>query len=219
MTCQGCVASVTKNLSKHKDISRVEVDLKKETVTISSTISLSIEELQKALPQKFTLSTKKTKKESKWRQLRPLFLIFLYLIVGSTLVHYKEWNLTSAMMTFMGLFYIVFSFFKVLDIQGFENSFRMYDPLAKRFAFYGKIYPFIEVCLGVMFLLRWNTQKASILTLVVLGITTIGVVKTLISKKQIKCACLGSVLNLPMTEATLIENAVMIAMAGGMLVG
>ena len=44
-----------------------------------------------------------------------------------------------------------------------------------------------------------------------------GVVKVLLSKQQIQCACLGSVLNLPMTEATLIENVVMIGMAGRML--
>ncbi|MGB2233822.1 MAG: MauE/DoxX family redox-associated membrane protein, partial [Flavobacteriaceae bacterium] len=48
-------------------------------------------------------------------------------------------------------------------------------------------------------------------------ITTIGVVKVLLSKKEIECACLGSVLKLPMTEATLIENALMIAMAIWML--
>jgi hypothetical protein len=39
----------------------------------------------------------------------------------------------------------------------------------------------------------------------------------LIQKRQMQCACLGSVLKLPMTEATFIENAVMIVMAGSLL--
>jgi hypothetical protein len=43
------------------------------------------------------------------------------------------------------------------------------------------------------------------------------VVRALFSKNQIQCACLGSVLNLPMTEATFIENAIMIVMAIFML--
>ena len=89
----------------------------------------------------------------------------------------------------------------------------MYDPLAKQAKIYGYIYPFIEVLLGIMFLIRFEVGIALILTVIVLGITTIGVTQTLINKKSIKCACLGTTLNLPMTEATFIENALMIIMA------
>jgi hypothetical protein len=39
----------------------------------------------------------------------------------------------------------------------------------------------------------------------------------LFSKKVIKCACLGTALNLPMTEATFIENTIMLVMAAWML--
>jgi len=69
-----------------------------------------------------------------------------------------------------------------------------------------------------MFLMRFEVGIALISTLVVLGITTIGVTQTLIDKKSIRCACLGTALKLPMTEATLIENTVMIAMALLMLI-
>ena len=117
----------------------------------------------------------------------------------------------------MGLFFVVFSFFKFLDLKGFQDSFRRYDPLAKSLPFYGWVYPFVELALGVLFLMQWEIQLALWLTLGVLSITTLGVVRVLLSKQQIQCACLGSVLNLPMTEATLIENAVMIGMAGWML--
>ena len=117
----------------------------------------------------------------------------------------------------MGLFYIVFSFFKMLDLKGFPDSFRMYDPLAKRVPIYAKIYPFIETALGLMFLMRFEITVALIITLVILGVTTIGVSKTLLDKKAIRCACLGTALKLPMTEATFIENAIMIIMAVLML--
>jgi hypothetical protein len=89
--------------------------------------------------------------------------------------------------------------------------------LAKFLPFYGWVYPFVELTLGVLFLMQWEVQLALWMTLGILSITTLGVVKVLLSKQQIQCACLGSVLNLPMTEATLIENAVMIGMAGWML--
>ena len=117
------------------------------------------------------------------------------------------------MLDFMGLFYIVFSFFKMLDLKGFSESFKMYDPLAKLIPIYGWIYPFIETVLGLLFLMRFELNIALIVTLFVLGITTIGVTKTLLDKKSIRCACLGTALKLPMTEATFIENAIMIIMA------
>jgi len=118
---------------------------------------------------------------------------------------------------FMGLFFIVFSFFKFLDLKGFQQSFRMYDPLAKQLSLYGWVYPFLELALGLMFLMRIELNIALWATVVILGITTLGVTKALMGKNQIQCACLGSVLNLPMTEATFIENAIMIVMAAFML--
>ena len=121
------------------------------------------------------------------------------------------------MLDFMGLFYIVFGFFKMLDLKGFPESFKMYDPLAKRLPIYGWMYPFIETVVGIMFLMRFEVHLALITTLVVLGITTVGVTKTLMEKKSIRCACLGTTLKLPMTEATLIENTMMISMAAMLL--
>ena len=117
------------------------------------------------------------------------------------------------MIDFMGLFFIVFSFFKFLDYKNFPNSFSMYDPLAKNIPAYGWIYPFIETMLGIMFLSRINIILSLVLTIGILGITTIGVIKVLYNKENIQCACLGTAIKLPMTIATLIENGIMIVMA------
>ena len=155
--------------------------------------------------------------KSKIQQLKPLLLIIFYIVTASVLLHYKDWSWSAFMLDFMGLFYIVFSFFKMLDLKGFPDSFRMYDPLAKKMPAYGWVYPFIETALGLMFLMRFEVKIALIVTLVVLGITTIGVTKTLLDKKSIRCACLGTALKLPMTEATFIENVIMIVMAVLML--
>ena len=155
--------------------------------------------------------------KSKFQQLKPLLLIIFYIATANVLLHYKNWSWKEFMLDFMGLFYIVFSFFKMLDLKGFPDSFRIYDPLAKRVPAYGLVYPFSETALGLMFLMRFEVNIALIITLVVLGITSIGVTKTLLDKKSIRCACLGTSLKLPMTEATFIENAIMIVMATLML--
>ena len=47
--------------------------------------------------------------------------------------------------------------------------------------------------------------------------TTCGVIKALFQKSQIQCACLGTALKLPMTEATLIENVIMLTMSSLLL--
>ena len=93
----------------------------------------------------------------------------------------------------------------------------MYDPLAKAIPSYAWVYPFMEVTVGLAFLMRFKIEIALIVTLIVLGITTIGVTKTLLSKTKIKCACLGTALKLSITKATFIENSIMIIMVVLML--
>ena len=223
MTCEGCKSSVEGKLGSLDGVDNVQVDLARGEAVIYSKNPVSFSLIKETLPPKFSLINEEgvnldingdlTVKESKIKQLKPLFIILGYIFIASILLNYKNWNSSNAMLDFMGLFYIVFSFFKILDIKGFSMSFRMYDPLAKKAPIYGYIYPFIEVLLGVMFLTRLEVNIALVITVIILGLTTIGVTQTLLNKRAIKCACLGTTLNLPMTEATFIENALMIIMA------
>ena len=226
MTCNNCKASVEKYLNDLTEISHVTIDLAKGEAEVTMERHLTADVLQNALPEKYTVSEKdsgnvsassisstKTSEKTKLQQLKPLLLILFYITSAGVLLHYMDWSWKEFMLDFMGLFYIVFSFFKMLDLKGFPESFKMYDPLAKRLPIYGWIYPFLETVLGIMFLMRFHLYIALIMTLVVLGITTVGVTKTLLDKKSIRCACLGTALKLPMTEATFIENTIMIAMA------
>lgn len=233
MTCGSCKASVENSLGDLNNVTNVEVNLEHQEATITMDTHIDIDVLQKSLASKYSITEKEvtngltsTEKstvkiaevKSKLQQLKPLLLIIFYIATASILLHYKNWSWSEFMLDFMGLFYIVFSFFKMLDLKGFPDSFRMYDPLAKRVPAYGWVYPFIETALGLLFLMRFEINIALIITLVILGITTIGVTKTLLDKKSIRCACLGTALKLPMTEATFIENAIMIVMALLMLI-
>jgi len=234
MTCGGCVASVTGYLSKIEGVSNVAIDLEDGEAQITMANHIGLQTLKNTLPEKYTieekhaadfktesesiLQTESTVEQSKFQQLKPLFLIFAYLFSAAFLLNYKEWSTTEAMLDFMGLFYIVFSFFKLLDLKGFPESFKMYDPLAKLIPAYGWVYPFLELALGLLFLMRFEITIALIVTIIILGVTTIGVTKTLLDKKSIRCACLGTALKLPMTEATFIENAIMLVMAVSMLI-
>lgn len=226
MTCNNCKASVEKALNTIDAIEVVSIDLENSEATLKMSHLISNEELQSVLPSKYVISeassysdsiSESKESVSDLKQLFPLFLIFGYIIGASVLLNKNEWNTNNFMLDFMGLFYIVFSFFKLLDLKGFPESFRMYDPLAKVIPAYGWLYPFIELTLGLLFLMRFQISLALISTLIILGITTIGVTRALLSKNTIQCACLGTALKLPMTKATFIENTIMIVMAIVML--
>lgn len=230
MTCNGCRTSVENKLNALTDVVKASVNLDTSEAVLEMEQLITIETLQRALPEKYIIVEKKeahvlessiaikNEVKSDFQQLFPLFLIFGYIISASVLLNIKPWYLKGFMLDFMGLFYVVFSFFKLLDLKGFPESFKMYDPLAKAIPVYGWVYPFLEAALGVMFLMRFEIPLALIITLVILGITTFGVIKTLLNKKSIQCACLGTALKLPMTKATFIENSIMIVMAIFMLI-
>jgi|TARA_B110000438_G_scaffold289936_1_gene325063 copper chaperone CopZ len=224
MTCNGCKSSIEDKLSSLDGVDGVQVYLNKGEAVIQSKKPISFSLIANSLPPKYNITSigssqdNERIKASKLKQLKPLFIILAYISITSLLLNFKNWNSTNVMLDFMGLFYIIFSFFKILDIKGFSISFRMYDPLAKKVPLYGIIYPFIEILLGIMFLTRIEVELAIILTIIVLGITTIGVTQALLNKKLISCACLGTTLKLPMTEATFIENALMIIMAFSLII-
>ena len=228
MTCNGCKDSVTRAFQSLEGVCQVHVDLEKGTALLTTASVIQTKLLKEVLPSKFTLiesntqtvkqnnvfdRDKKAPQGSKLEQLKPLFLIFGFLLLISSALNFRGFTTLDFMLDFMGLFFFVFSLFKFLDLSGFALSFAMYDPLAKRLPLYGRVYPFLELTLGFLLLAKIQLPIALLVTVVLLSITTIGVCVVLLQKKQITCACLGTVLKLPMTQATFIENSVMIFMA------
>ena len=219
MTCSGCKDTVTKAFESIDEVKSVVVSLQDESAIINLDNEIPIDRIQKSLPEKYQIqkdisdhSALNIKGQSYLSDLYPLFLILFYITVGSVII---SWNdpIDNFMMDFMGLFFIVFSFFKFLDYKNFPNSFSMYDPLAKNLPIYGWAYPFIETALGLMFLFKIQIFLSLFLTVLFLSVTTIGVIKVLSNKEEVQCACLGTAIKLPMTIATLIENSIMIVMA------
>ena len=228
MTCNGCKDSVTRAFQSLEGVYQVHVDLEKGTALLTTASVIQTKLLKEVLPSKFTLiesntqtvkqnnvfdRDKKAPQGSKLEQLKPLFLIFGFLLLISCALNFRGFTTLDFMLDFMGLFFFVFSLFKFLDLSGFALSFAMYDPLAKRLPLYGRVYPFLELTLGFLLLAKIQLPIALLVTVILLSITTIGVCVVLLQKKQITCACLGTVLKLPMTQATFIENSVMIFMA------
>lgn len=149
----------------------------------------------------------------------PLLLVVGYLIAATLAVEvaHQSWSAMRAMNHFMGGFFVVFSFFKLLDLPGFASTYQGYDLLAKAIPGYAWAYPFIELGLGLAYLAHLAPMPVNIITLFLMLIGTAGVARSLLTGHKIRCACLGTGFNLPMSTVTLIEDLTMALMAAAML--
>ena len=149
---------------------------------------------------------------------RPLLLILVYLVTVSVLVQLPKngwegvhWHET--MRYFMAGFFLIFSFFKLLDISAFADAYADYDVLARRWRGWGLIYPFVELALGIAYLANWNPLITNWATLIIMGFSVIGVIQAKLHKRSIRHVGFGTVFKLPMSTVTIIEDVGMVAMA------
>ena len=228
MTCGGCQATVRIVLSKVKGVKNVKVDLEKAQATIEMDEHIPTNNFQIALKDhpKFQLTENGHKVEAdnflrdeetkSWAETyKPILLIFGYILGVTILIETVNgafiW--TRWMEHFMAGFFLVFSFFKLLSLQGFAESYSTYDIIAKRWAWWSYVYAFIELALGIAFFIGFSPLFTNAVTFVVMSVSIIGVLQSVMNKRKIKCACLGAVFNLPMSTITIIEDALMIAMS------
>lgn len=224
MTCTSCEAKVKSSLERVENVTKVEVSQEDSRVTISMDRHISLLDFQKVLDTKYTISEIQSNEledptKSWFKTYLPILLIFLYISSLTLMIQLKsgEFILMDAMRHFMAGFFLVFSFFKFLNLKGFAESYVMYDVVAKRITVWPYVYAFIEVGLGISFLLNYNPLLTNFCTFIVMSISIIGVLQSVFDNKKIKCACLGAIFNLPMSTVTIIEDALMIVMSGFMI--
>jgi hypothetical protein len=150
---------------------------------------------------------------------KPLFVILgiIIFIVALIQLFQGSFDLMDSMRYFMGLFFLAFGSFKLMDLKGFVDMFAEYDVVTKHVRAWGFLYPFFELALGFAYLVNADPISTNLVTIALMTVSSIGVAKALSSKQKIRCACLGSVVKLPMTTVTLIEDLGMGLMAVVML--
>ena len=228
MTCGGCENKVKSNLLVLPDVTSVEVSKDTNSATISMDKHIGLDTLQQALggsESKYQISAahhSETLEEAKsWAETyKPILLIFGYVTAISLVVSWQSTgiNFMVFMRIFMSGFFLTFSFFKMLNLRAFAESYAMYDIVAKKFGAWGYIYAFIELGLGLSFALNLSPVVVNWVTLIVMMVSILGVLESVLNKKKIQCACLGAVFNLPMSTVTIVEDAIMIAMSAAMLI-
>ncbi|BCY28618.1 heavy-metal-associated domain-containing protein [Flavobacterium okayamense] len=228
MTCSSCEEKVKNALLSLPEITNANVNKDKGTAEVEMSNHIATSAMQQVLGEKYSISMQhetsnvfNQEKEKSWFQTyKPILLVFAYLFVTTLLIHFfseNDFNFKTWMRHFMAGFFLVFSFFKMLDLEGFKNSYLSYDIIAKVFPSWGYIYAFIELTLGLGFLIGENLLVLNIIAFVVMTISIIGVLQSVLNKRKIQCACLGAVFDLPMSTVTIIEDALMIVMSGYMI--
>ena len=216
MTCQNCVRKVTAALQEAGIEGKVTLNPPAVTFEKSAPDRNA---LQTAIAKAGDYRIKSTKDTAlapaevskSWiATYYPLLLImgFISIVSFKGASSWHDW-----MLHFMAGFFLVFSFFKFLSLTGFKDAYSTYDLLAKKWPAYGYIYPFLELGLGLSFLFSVYLQQALWFSIVLMGFSSLGVIKALSEKRKIRCACLGTVLNLPMSTITLVEDLGMVAMS------
>ncbi len=231
MTCTSCQSKVQGLLSKVDGVKIVSIDLQKATADIEMARHISIGSFKTALQDypKYQITEAETKpvvatfteEETKtWlATYKPILLIFGYITTIAFIASYQHNTIywMDTMRIFMAGFFLTFSFFKMLDLKGFAESYAMYDIVAKKLTNWGFVYAFVELALGIAYATNYQPFATNIVTLVVITVSIIGVLQSVFNKRKIKCACLGAVFNLPMSTVTIIEDALMIAMSAAMI--
>ena len=227
MTCSGCEAKVKSQLLALPDITSAEVSKDTNSAILTMEKHIPLNKLQEALGganSKYRISaphhSELNEQAKSWLETyRPILLIFGYILAVTVLIQLpgSSFSIMKWMQHFMAGFFLVFSFFKMLNLSGFAESYAMYDIVAKQFRQWGYIYAFIELGLGFAYLLNIQPYITNVVTLVVMTVSIAGVLQSVLNKRKIQCACLGAVFNLPMSTVTIVEDALMIGMSAAML--
>jgi copper chaperone CopZ len=227
MTCGNCVAKAKSELLMLGDVTGAEVQLASPQARVTMRNHIALPDLQKAISKagNYTITEaggemrEMGEAKSWFESYKPILIIGAYIFGVTLLPGLINGTMTwqSWMSGFMAAFFLVFSFFKMLDVRGFAESYATYDLVAGRWRGWGYLYPFVELGLGFAFLLRFDPLLTNSIAFAVMTVSIIGVLKSVLNKRTIRCACLGTVFDLPMSTITVIEDALMIAMSGAMI--
>ncbi|MGJ8560319.1 MAG: MauE/DoxX family redox-associated membrane protein [Litorimonas sp.] len=152
----------------------------------------------------------------------PVVVVF---IIAALMAFASVWALTGDLFTVKAVeWFVAFSMamlamLKLRDLESFSNMFLNYDVLARRVVRYSYVYPFAEAFAAILMVA--GGIFGLIAAPVALFIGTIGawsVFKAVyIDKRDLKCACVGGGMNVPLGFVSLSENLAMMGMGVWMI--
>ena len=201
MTCQNCVNSIGAKLASQVDSLSISLDNKIAEVVGDNLTIVRLNQMLEGTRYRFvdvdSINAVADPVLSSWFETyRPLLLIVAFIFGSSLLVQLplKGISVNETMRYFMAGFFLVFSFFKLLDLSAFASAYANYDLIAKRWRGWGFVYPFAELTLGACYLSNIGGQILHMVTFLLMSFSALGVIQSVLNKTKIRCACLGTCL-------------------------
>jgi len=226
ISCGSCIQKIAKFFNDQFGIHGLSFTNNNSTIKFSSSAKVDIGQLNELLSTigEYTLSdvTNLLSVPDNTQEVpsyKPIYLIFAYIAIISILTTLQHGiTLQNFMVNFMAGFFLVFSFFKLLDLSGFAMGYSSYDIVAKKWYHYGYIYPFIELGFGLSYLLFGTNIYLNGVVFIVMLVSSIGVIRAKLSKQRFDCACVGTFLKVPLGNIAIIEDVAMVIMSFIMLI-
>ncbi len=225
MECASCIHKVHSALTSISGVLSAKVSLEPPEAEVVMASHVAVETMNEALKAvgQYSLESlapdDQQKATSMFVQKKttffPLLLLLGFLLGGVILREFNRGFLDShsAMSNFMGGFLSVFSFFKLLDLKGFADTFQSYDFIAERSREYAFAYPFIELALGVLYFIGFAPTITNVLTLVLMTVGGVGAIRMFSNQHDTKLFYARTFLNLPSAKIALLEALTMGAFA------
>ena len=125
---------------------------------------------------------------------------------------------------FMGIAISLLAMLKLMDVDAFATSFRKYDLLSQRWPGWARLYPGIELLVGLGVLQQPEASAAAqlvgalALVLGAMGMVSVGKA-VFVDHLALNCACVGGNSKTPLGVVSFAENLLMTGMGVVMLAG
>jgi len=131
--------------------------------------------------------------------------------------------LAAGISGFMGIAICLLAMLKLMDVEAFAASFRKYDLLSQRWRAWGRLYPGIELLVGLgMLLPPPHSATQPLVGAVAVGLGAMGMVSVgkavFIDHLALNCACVGGNSKTPLGVVSFAENLIMALMGAVMLI-
>ncbi len=223
ISCASCIQKISALLTSELNASNINFSANNSIVEFESSILINVKQLNMSLAKigSYSVGTVAIGDSEKSGPIslenkssyKPIYIIFTYLILVTIVISAESMQWSGFMAHFMASFFLVFSFFKLLDLEGFARGYSSYDIIAKKFWRYGYIYPFIELGFGLTYLILPHNLYFNLAVFVIMLVSSIGVIKAKLSKQQFECACVGTFLKVPLGSVAIIEDLLMTIMS------
>ena len=222
--CGSCVGKIEAALLSEPRIQSATIDGDRRSLTLTHGLDDPLADLNGLLTSLGSYRAEEGKLTrlllAKIAHYKPLIMMTgLVLVFGLVLQMFRGWHGHGLMGDLMAGYFLLFGALKVANCKAFSRAYARYDLLAGQSAAYAAAYPFLEVVLGVIYLIQPEALLLNLFVAVLMLEKAWSVNKALGIGQNLQCACLGGFFSIPISKVTVFEDLLMAFMAGAMIVG